>query len=114
MDYPAVKSSTGQLLATELYDATYGIYNHSAPDSDKYYAGMQMHWAEDCTSTSEKHRAIEKFIELQVHLKTGLSLDDFFKLTRDDCRKIMEMCEKIAIRDANAATDLINGLKTNK
>lgn len=109
--YPALSSSDATLIGIEEYDTAFGIYNHHAPDADKYYASVQFHWSEDCTSTSELHKAIEAFIENSVTAKTGLSFKEYLKLPRHICSKIMETCIASKKREADTSNALLQELQ---
>ena len=113
-NFPAAKSSTTTLIGNELYDTTYGIHNHDLDDPTEVYANVQMHWAEDCTSTSELYRAIESFIEFQVTAKTGLSLAEYLKLPRHVCVKIIDSCKSTIKKEATLTDDLLKTLDKGK
>lgn len=109
-NFPAAKSSTTTLIGNELYDTTYGIHNHDLDDPTEVYANVQMHWAEDCTSTSELYKAINSFIEFQVTKLTGLSLSQYFELPRHMCVKIIESCKAAMRKEVKVTEDVINTL----
>ena len=114
IQFPQAKSSTTTLIGNEIYDTSYGIYNHNTGGEEDLYANVQMHWAEDCTSTSELYRAIESFIEFQVTAKTGLSLAEYLKLPRHVCVKIIDSCKSAIKKEATLTDDLLKTLDKGK
>lgn len=109
--YPALNSSTATLIGIEEYDTAFNIYNHHTSDADKVYASSQLHWSEDCTSTSELYNAIDRFIELNVTAKTGLSLKDYLSLPRHICQKVMEACAASMRRETDASSAMLQELQ---
>ena len=110
IQFPQAKSSTTTLIGNEVYDTSYGIYNHNTGGEEDLYANVQMHWAEDCTSTSELYKAIDNFIEFQVTKLTGLSLSQYFELPRHMCVKIIESCKAAMRKEVKVTEDVINTL----
>lgn len=111
---PKVRFTDAQLLLQDIYETSYGIFDHSqaAVDNSRPLALVAMHWEEDASTGSQLYERIELFKERQIYQIFGLSLTEFLDLPRDICTKILESCGKKQNEEGKVVDDITRRLNT--
>ena len=89
---PKLCATDAKLVLLELYENTYGIYNHAVFDPDRPMANVAMHPAEDVSAGSLLDERIEQFADRQVSKFFGMSLTEFLQYPTELCMRILEIC----------------------
>ena len=87
---PKLCSTDSKLVLLELYEKTFGIYNHDMEDPERPMANVAMHWAENVSD--------------------GSLLDEILDLPSDMCMKILELSTQKQAEENTIAANAINQL----
>lgn len=90
---PQMVATDAQLYSSHYYDQAYGLFDHDTdPNKDHSLALIMMHPGEKTNGLLFER--IERFEELQIHQKFGVSLDRFLQYPREVCDFIEALAEK--------------------
>jgi hypothetical protein len=99
---PKLNAFDAKLVLSDLYETTYGIYDHINPSKGRPLASVALHESEDNTTTSNLYEAIERYHQKGIKDLFGLSITEYLDLPTEICIKLMD----IATRDANDKTKI--------
>ena len=91
--FQKVSSSVdAKLIASDVYDTAYGIYNHLAPDASlrKPLATVAMYEQEDLTQGNLKRYLMKEYLDAKILTLFGLTFNEFIQQTREDIRLMVE------------------------
>lgn len=107
-----LSSIPAQYVTLDCYSEYFGIYQASTQGNSPY-ALVCMHEAEDTSLIDSYDVWVERYLESSVLKYTGISLEQFFMLTRDRAEAIIQRCDRLAETEDNAVGNALNaaGLK---
>lgn len=79
-----------KLALSELYETTYGIYDHENGSPTRPLALVACHVQEDSSSFSPLHRRVHEYMELKLFESTGIPLDRLMEMPADLVRVIID------------------------
>lgn len=100
-----------QVLLNEAYDIEYGIFDHAGSTAEDRLKLVAVHSTEDIYDDTLLDVYTERFVLLGVYEITGVSLDRFWKLSRLEADKLLDLCAARKEKEAAAAESAKNGLE---
>lgn len=95
---PKLNAFDANLLMYDMYETTYGIYNHKLPHSQRPWASIALHEGEDICETSSLNQTIEAYHGRGIIELFGLSLIEYLSLPSDMCITLMEIAAREGAR----------------
>ena len=106
-DLPKLSSVDIQIVMSDMYDETFGIFNHKFNSKNKPLSTVAFHKAENVLDNSLLEEAMRKYVEFGIKDKFGLAFDDFMAYPRE----YVEMMYKIVAEDASKRSQAINEIE---
>lgn len=107
-----MSSIDAQLVLSEVYQTTYGLYDHRAngnPSSP--LKGACLHPKEDYITLGARHNFIRRFAICNVAKVSGMSYSEFIELTKDECDVWFEVCEHMSKAENAALNGAVNDMR---
>lgn len=101
---------TVDLLKKGMYKEIFGLMDSSGPNYDIMDI-VRMQPTENFSEFSLLNDRIEKFMLLDIHALTGLSVDDFLLLPRDKVELVFRIAAHKAKNDYKTSADINNKLQ---
>lgn len=111
--FQRVSSSVdAKLIASDVYDTAYGIYNHLAPDASlrKPLATVAMYEQEDLTQGNLKRYLMKEYLDAKILTLFGLTFNEFIQQTREEIDMMVEESRRYRTHQDSAQDATVNSV----
>lgn len=111
--FQRVSSSVdAKLIASDVYDTAYGIYNHLAPDASlrKPLATVAMYEQEDLTQGNLKRYLMKEYLDAKILTLFGLTFNEFIQQTREEIDMMVEEGRRYRTHQDSAQDATVNSV----
>lgn len=99
---------------SDLYETTYGIFDHISSSKGRPLASVALHESEDNTTTSNLYEAIERYHQKGIKDLFGLNINEYLALPTEICIKLMDIATRDSNEKAKIAQNIENTINQNK
>jgi hypothetical protein len=108
---PVIKNSSDlQLMLRDMYETTYGIYNHNQDTDDDVLSLVAVRETEDSSSGGLLYERIRHYDEREILKFFGLDLVEFLELPTDLVTYLLELASKKQASNHKVAADVEEGI----
>jgi hypothetical protein len=106
---PVIKNSSDlQITLRDVYETTYGIYDHNRDQDEDLLSLVAMREVEDPSSGGLLYERIRQYFKREIHKFTGYTPTQFLELPTDLVNYILEQALKQQASAHTAANDAAN------
>lgn len=87
---PKLNATDADVVLYDMYEVTYGIFNHIGMSKSKPLSSIALHESEDNTLSSHLYEAIDTYQKNGIKEIFGISLIEYLDLPTEICIKLLE------------------------
>lgn len=111
---PRLNSVDASIVMGDLYDETYGIFNHGLVTTTRPLSSVAFHDAENVIYNSPLEEALQQYVTNRIYDRFHLNVMEFLSLPSDYIELMMKIAQQETKQQSSVIDSLERELKKNK